>query len=284
MSEPGAPAGRCTVEHLSPVEKTLLVTLIGRAQDNRKETPFLGDPLATDVLRRIDYDRDRVKIGSTITLAAAIRSSMLDRAVREYIAEHPGAVVVEMGSGLETRRHRVTPGPEVDWYDVDFPDVAELRRQLLPHEDQGRAHLVGADITDPRWLDGIATDRPTIVVADGLLGFLDEAQAQTLFTGITDHFEHGELVFNAYTRLVAKTVGMPGLFRELGIPKGYRGFGFDEPHYVEKIVPKLNFVEERFGTQEQLDKMSWTLRITAALFTRWTAQARRGAWVVRYRF
>ncbi|MFI6577347.1 class I SAM-dependent methyltransferase [Nocardiopsis sp. NPDC050513] len=286
MNDAGAPTGRRTLDHLSPVERTLLVTLIGRAQDARRAVPFLGDTLAAQVLERVEYDRERVRIGGTVAMAVAIRSVIIDRAVREFVAEHPDAVVVELGCGLETRRYRVQPGPGVDWYDVDFPGVVEVRRDLLPDEGRGRAHLVSADLTRHGWLDGIPADRPTIVVADGLVGFLSPAQAGALFPALTGHFRHGELVTNAYTRFVARMVGASGFMRALGIPRDARGFGFDDPRDMERVDPRLTLVEERFGTQErdQVAKTSWPVRLLAALFNRWKGQARRGAWVVRYRF
>jgi len=34
------------------------------------------------------------------------------------------------------------------------------------------AHNIGADLTDADWLNNIPTDRPAVIVADGLMGFL----------------------------------------------------------------------------------------------------------------
>jgi O-methyltransferase involved in polyketide biosynthesis len=34
------------------------------------------------------------------------------------------------------------------------------------------AHNIGADLTDADWLNNIPTDRPSVIVADGLMGFL----------------------------------------------------------------------------------------------------------------
>ncbi|GAB3213678.1 class I SAM-dependent methyltransferase [Marinactinospora thermotolerans] len=286
MTEP--PSDRYGLAHLSPVERTLVVTLIGRARDERRSVPFLGDPVPAALLERLDVDPGRVGVGGTVALATALRSVMLDRAVRSFLATHRDAVVVELGAGLETRRHRIRPGSEVDWYDVELPAAAELRRALLPPEplspEGARAHLVAADVTAAGWLAGLPRNRPTIVVADGLVGLLPPDGARAMLTALAGHFHDGELVFNAYPRLVARTVGAQPMMRRLGIPRGYRGFGFDQPRAVEALAPGLVFVDERFGVQERVGALSPPLRITAALFARWPAQARRGVWVVRYRF
>ncbi|MGV0742397.1 class I SAM-dependent methyltransferase [Mycolicibacterium sp. XJ870] len=271
-----------TIDHLTPIEKTLLVTLTGRALDARKKRPLLGDRLADTVRGRLAYDA--IKLSGTVTIATAVRSKMLDRIVGGFIAAHPNAVVVELGCGLETRLHRIAPPATVDWYDVDLPNVIALRQRALPELQS--SHLVAASLTEPGWLDGIPRDRPTIAVADGVLGFLTEADNQQILTTLTDYFTAGgELAFVAYTRIAARMIGAFGMLRALGIPKGYRGFGFDDPHEVERLNPRLTFIQEQLGAQApEADQFAWPTRMVARWFAHWRAQARRGVWIVRYRW
>lgn len=271
-----------TLDHLTPIEKTLLVTLGGRAADARTPRPLLGDRLADTVSGRLSHDP--VTLSGTVTIAVAVRSAMLDRLVSRFITAHPDAVVVELGCGLETRMHRVSPPAGVDWYDIDLPDVITLRQQVIPELE--RSHLIAASLTDPEWLQGIPRDRPAIVVADGVLGFLTEADNRHILAAITDHFTAGgELVFNAYTRIAARLMGSMGVLRSVGIPKSYRGYGFDDPHAVEELNPQLSYVEEQLGAQApEAAQFAWPTRMIAKLFAHWRAQARRGVWVVRYRF
>ena len=58
--------------------------------------------------------------------------------------------MLHLGCGLDSRFFRLDPGPGVEWYDVDYPDVAELRRQLYPGREH--YHVVAASVTDPAWL------------------------------------------------------------------------------------------------------------------------------------
>lgn len=272
-----------TVDDLTPVEKTLLVTLTGRALDARKQRPLLGDGLAAEVLDRLELP-EAIKMPAAVKLATAVRSRMLDRLVTALIQAHPDAVVVELGCGLETRMDRIAPPDTVDWYDIDFDNVIALRRQVIP--ELRRAHFVAASLTEPGWLQGIPRDRPVIVVADGVLGFLTEADNVHILGELTDHFTGGgELVFVAYTRFVARLMGSMGVLRAVGIPKGYRGFGFDDPLDVQRLNPRLTFVEEQLGAQApEAAQFPWLTRMVAKLFTRWRAQGRRGVWIVRYRF
>ena len=233
---------------------------------------------------RLGSDLGVVRVPSSVTLATALRSTMLDRAVRDFITAHPNAVVVELGCGLETRMNRLAPPPTVDWYDIDFANVIELRRRVLP--ELSRAHLIAASLTDPQGLGSIPTDRPVIAVADGVIGLLSEAENGRLLAGLSHHCNAGgELVFNAYTKLVARHMGSVGVLRAVGLPKGYRGFGFDDPRELGRLAPQMTFVEERTGVQApEVADLPWATRITARLFARWRAQARRGVWILRYRW
>jgi hypothetical protein len=59
-----------------------------------------------------------------------LRTAIIDFWVREFLAAHPAATVVELGTGLNTRFERVDNG-QVHWFDLDLPDTIELRRKLL---------------------------------------------------------------------------------------------------------------------------------------------------------
>lgn len=273
-----------TIDHLTPIEKTLLITLTGRALDARSKRPLLGDDLADEVLDRLGPDVNGVELSGTVRIAVAVRTRMFDRIVGGFIAAHPNAVVVELGCGLETRMHRLSPPATVDWYDVDSPKVIALRRRVLPELD--RAHLVAASVTDPHWLDGIPRDRPAIAVADGVVGFLTASDNQQIFCALTDHFTAGgELAFNVGTRLAARMMGSLGVLRAVGFPKSYRGYGIDDPRDIERLNPRLTFIEEQLGAQApETAQFPWAYRMLGKWFAHWRAQARRGVWIVRYRF
>ncbi len=269
------------IDHLTPVQKTLLITLKGRALDSRAKNPLLRDPMAADLVHRLDYDIDTVKLGPGVRDAIAIRTSILDRAVDDFVRTHRDAVVVELGCGLETRMVRLDPPTTVDWYDVDFPEVIALRKELMPQREN--THAVGASLLDPSWTDRIPRDRPTILVADGLFGFLTEEGNRSVLARITDHFTGGELVFNAYTRIAARVTGY--YTQSVGMPTEFRGFGFNDPHDVVALNPRLTFVDEQTGAAAPESRQLTPLyRLLARWFAHWPAQARRGVWVVRYRF
>src|SRR5690625_94898 len=274
-----------SVGMLSPLERTLLIPLTGRAADRESPQSLLRDELAAALVHGLEGDVDSTRLGSAVALGFALRSRISDRAVAAFVRAHPGAVVVELGSGLETRMYRLGLTTEVDWYDVDLPDVIAVRKRLMP--EYPPAHAIAASLLDPGWIVEIPTDRPTILVADGLFGFLTEEENRQVLRHISLTFPGGELVFSAYSSLTARLTGH--YTKSVGMPADFRGFGFNDPYHVESLDPHFVFVEEETvasspETRHLTGLTGFTTRLNARLMSWWPALARTGVWAVRYRF
>jgi O-methyltransferase involved in polyketide biosynthesis len=61
--------------------------------------------------------------------------------------------------------------------------------------------MIGSSVTDPHWLEEVSADRPTLVVAEGLMMYLTEDDVRRLFVGIVDRFPSGLLSFDAISSL-----------------------------------------------------------------------------------
>ena len=102
-------------------------------------------------MRRLDPDYDKGIFGtSQLGLAAVERARAHDEWARGFLDDHRQAVVLHLGCGLDARVFRINPPDAVDWYDLDYPAVMELRQQLLP----ARKHctLISSSVTDLAWL------------------------------------------------------------------------------------------------------------------------------------
>ena len=154
------------------VQQTLTPVLKAKALDNRLPDPILGDEYAERVMRRLDPEYDRGPFGtSQLGLSAVVRAKAFDDWARSFLADQPDAVVLNLGCGLDARVHRIDPPATVDWYDLDFPAVIELRRELLP----AREHytLIGSSVTELSWLDPVPRGRPVLYNARFRCGFDD---------------------------------------------------------------------------------------------------------------
>jgi O-methyltransferase involved in polyketide biosynthesis len=270
---------------LSPIEQTAFLTQYARALDSRWARPILGDTLAGEVVDAIDYDFAGLGVSASVVCQTALRAKMLDERVRGFISEHSDAVVVDLGAGLDCGVYRVDPPTSVDWYSVDLPAVTELRDEVLPARPG--SHSVGVSLADKHWPDTIPADRPTMLIADGLLAFLSESVIVNLFRRSTDHFGAGELAFNDYGRIgwisrVALKFFPQKMFKDVGSQWGYPGF--KDAHHPETWSPRLRLIEEASLTKApEVDLFPAGIRIATRLSGMSKAGARK-ARILRYRF
>jgi O-methyltransferase involved in polyketide biosynthesis len=170
------------IDQLSPISKTLLIPLVGRAVAQRcSPGGTFTDAEAAAVVARIEKDtgttklaplqRDRLIVRGTIR-----RTQTFDRIAQDFISRHPEATIVNLGAGLCTRFSRVDNG-RIRWMDVDLPEVVELRRLMLPPGE--RQELVA---TDADWLKLATKDEePVLVLSEGVLMFLELPDVLRLF-------------------------------------------------------------------------------------------------------
>jgi O-methyltransferase involved in polyketide biosynthesis len=194
--------------------ETMLATLLARALDADADKPILGDTFAKELVSRIDYDWRNTGVTARNASAGTVRSLYFDNWAREFIAVHDRAVVLHLGCGLDDRAFRLDPGPDIEWYDVDYPDVIALVKQLYPaHEHY---HPVPASVTDPAWLSAIPGDRPALLIAEGLTYYLTRDDGVALLRRVVEHFQSGELHFDVCNWLGIKLQKINPVVRRSG--------------------------------------------------------------------
>jgi O-methyltransferase involved in polyketide biosynthesis len=176
--------------------QTTLALLYAKALDADATAPILGDQYAKDAVARIDYDWRRTAINPRRAPSVAIRTAHFDIWARQFLAVHDRAVVAHLGCGLDSRVFRLDPGPGIQWYDIDYPDVIALRQKVYPERPNYR--MIGASVTDPAWLPEIPDDRPALMLAEGLTMYLTKDDGLALLRRVVDYFPSGELQFDCF--------------------------------------------------------------------------------------
>lgn len=265
----------------TPLEDSLFLTLYARALDDRKAHPILGDTVADRLVGELDYDFGQLHPDTNLILNVALRARKLDQVADAFIRRRPDAVGIDVGAGLDTRVFRLDPPPTVDWYDVDFPAVSEVRQEVL--DQRAGAHSVAADVRDSGWLDAIPAGRPAVIVADGMMAFLSQDELVALWGRLIDHFSTGEIVFNSYTRFaiwIAKHARGTKTVADL-----VRFPGMDDPHAPERWDPRLKLVREILLSREpEVAEFPPAWRRYHHLAAHSTTWSRTGTVVLHYRF
>jgi O-methyltransferase involved in polyketide biosynthesis len=271
--------------HFTKEKETMLLTLWGRAAQSQWHDPILRDPWAEDAVRHIDYDFAKMekmggpfapfvaRWGSTII---ATRAATFDMLTRGYLADHSDTTVLHLGCGMDSRVFRVNPPDSVAWYDVDYPDVIDVRRSLFP--ERPAYQMIGSPLDDLRWLSDVPGDHPGLMIAEGVLPYLTEGNVKTVLNALTHHFPSGQMVFDAMPKLFlnsASTVANTGA--------SYR-WALDNPQDIKRLEPKLELVKE-FRMHELVGYSRFALPLRAMYRVMEISPAlRRADRIVIYRF
>lgn len=218
-------------------KETLLATLYARALESRSSNPILHDEMAEAAIQRIDYDFERLKVD---TLSIAMRAKQFDLWTIDFLSEHPNAIVLHLGCGLDSRAFRINPPSGVRWLDVDFPEVIELRQRLYPK--RAGYEMVGASLDDLQWTDKLPRDRPAWILAEGVTMYLSADIMHPLLRRLTDHFQSGAIAFDAISPAATRMARGNRSIRATGATFG--GFSVDDPQALKQVAPRLELVKE----------------------------------------
>jgi O-methyltransferase involved in polyketide biosynthesis len=146
-------------------------------------------------------------------LAGAIRQYDFACEIREYLKEHPQAVIVELGAGLSCLRRQI--GNESNpWFNIDFPDVIACRKKYIP-TGMLEKNIAG-DITDHKWFAEIPfkKDNGVIFLAAGVLHYLTYDAVTELISDMAEGFPGGLFVFDFISKK-----GMSGVNAQIRMTK-----------------------------------------------------------------
>jgi O-methyltransferase involved in polyketide biosynthesis len=257
---------------LTGMAESLLVTLYLRAMESQRPDALLKDDKDVMLVKHVSdhgqYDFNRIRLlhlGEINKLVIILRNRKFDHSTRNFLQQHPNGVVVHIGCGFDTRFERVDNG-QVKWFDLDLPDIIELRRKLIG-DDGERYHLLGCSVLEDVWLEAVSPyhSRPFLFMAEGVSMYLTEMQNKSLVRMICEHFSGNELIFDAYSpihkiwsNLQTARFGFRthwGIWRGQQVEKWARGirlldeWGFmDEPELRLAPIGWLRSIESLFRT------------------------------------
>ena len=136
-------------------------------------------------------------------LKVAMRQNDLAWEVRDYLRTHPNAAVVNLGCGLDNTGRSCDNG-SCKIYNLDFPDVIDVRNELLPAGE--REKNVPCDLNDTAWFDRIDTSGGAVFFASGVFYYFLKEQVKALVQHMADAFPGGRLVFDAANRTAVKMI------------------------------------------------------------------------------
>jgi O-methyltransferase involved in polyketide biosynthesis len=189
-------------QNLSGVSDSLFLPLYIRAHESQRPDAILRDEWAVEVVQKLKLDAahfEHAQLSEEVQVSVLLRNRQFDRITRNYLSHHPDSVVVYLGCGLDTRFERVDNG-QVEWYDLDLPEVIQWRRELNGGESC-RYEMLACSALDHTWMEVVSKHHPHsfLFLAEGLFMFFEEAQVKKLVLELKDRFHASELVFDAFS-------------------------------------------------------------------------------------
>lgn len=223
------------IKDLKTVSETMLIPLWAKAIESENENGLFKDKKAVEILNSIDYDFDKFKQGVFSQLGVSIRTKILDEKVNEFIENHKNPVIINIGSGLDTRWNRIIKKPQ-RWYELDLPEVIEIKKSIFKENEYDT--LISGSILDPSWIKNIKEKNADfLIIAEGLLMYFKEEGIKFIFNYIKDSFKNCEIIAETVSKLICKNSKMHDVIRNMEITFEW---GIDEPYEFEKI---FNFVK-----------------------------------------
>ncbi len=231
---------------LTEEKETLFVPLLGKAMLSREARPILRDPKAEEIVERIDYDFDPLRVPRKTLTTLAMRAKQLDAYVTDYLHHTENPVVLHLGCGLDSRVLRVGFDRGA-WYDLDYPDVIALRREF--YQESAGYHMIASSVTDHRWMDQVAeADGPACIVAEGLLMYLHEDEVKRLFVDLQERLPGSEICFDAFSVMTAKAANRHPSIKKTGARLLW---GVDDAHQIEQWGSGMELLEEWYFTDSE---------------------------------
>ena len=225
---------------LSGVPETMLQTIYARAKESRGRGA-IHDAKAEEIIEKLDYDFSLADKDTAMRSGVIARTIVLDRMTKEWLASHPGAVVVNIACGLDTRCYRMSG--YAHWYNLDLPETMAVREKLLP-ESGTISQITMSAMED--WGSEISEQNvPVLIVIEGLTMYLSERNIQRIFTVISSRFSNATVFVETMNPTIVRH------FKEKSIDASHARFtwGVKDGPALAALLPDFGFVEEHSLTE-----------------------------------
>lgn len=186
---------------MEAVSRTAQWTAAARALETEREDRLFADPYARTVAGTTGFELLERYAGAGTVPFLAIRTTYLDRAIKNAVQEQGLRQVVFLAAGMDTRYYRLDWPDGVTVYELDRPALLDAKAQLLADEPTPAARerrTVAVDLTQD-WTGqlkeaGWRSEQPTLWIVEGLLFFLPENAVRALITTLWQHSAAGSVL------------------------------------------------------------------------------------------
>lgn len=228
---------------LSGVPETMLQTVYARAKENNGRGA-IHDAKAEELIEKLDYDFSLADKDTAMRSGVIARTIVLDKLTKSWLASHPGAVVIDIACGLDTRCYRMAG--YAHWYNLDLPETMAVREKLLP--ESGTISQIAMSAMDD-WGGEISElseqNVPVLIVIEGLTMYLNAKDVQQIFAVISSRFSQATIFVETMNPAMVRH------FKEKSIDASNAKFtwGIKNGKALAELLPGFRFMEEHSLTE-----------------------------------
>ncbi|MED5373364.1 MAG: class I SAM-dependent methyltransferase [Myxococcota bacterium] len=221
---------------LGPVQETLMIPLLGRAEESLKPGGLIQDDKAVEMVAKLDYDFSKWR-GIRSLAGACVRARMVDEEVLAFLERHPAGSVVEIGAGLNTRFERLDNGT-ARWLEIDLPDTMALRRRFF--QDTERRTLLAASAVETDWLEQVdALPKPVCFVSEAVIIYIDGPKVEALLERLAARYPGGWLITDTCDTPMRDNQDKHDAMQKLS-PDAWFRWACDRPADLERLGMRLD--------------------------------------------
>ena len=219
----------------------MLIPLWARAVELKKARPIIKDCKAAKMVDKIDYDFEKFDDEWPTQISIAVRTEILDHEIKVFIRNHPEGIVINIGCGLDTRFSRIDNG-QIRWFDLDLPETIDVRERFFRETD--RYKMIAKSVLDYSWIDEISDKNNVLIVAEGILMYLEEKSVFELLNKLVDSFPNAEMLLEITPPSLVKQSNNENLIKKHYQIEANIHWGVKNGIDLEQINTRIRFVEE----------------------------------------
>ena len=225
---------------LSGVPETMLQTIYARAKESRGRGA-IHDAKAEEIVEKLDYDFSLAGKDTAMHSGVIARTIVLDQLTSAWLGAHPGAVVVNIACGLDTRCYRMSG--YAHWYNLDLPETMAVREKLLP--ESGAISQIALSAMDDWGSEIKKQNAPVLVIIEGLTMYLNAKDVQQIFAVISNRFSKATVFVETMNPAMVRH------FKEKSIEGSHAKFswGIKNGKALAALLPEFQFGEEHSLTE-----------------------------------
>lgn len=182
------------------VAHTLFINLYMKCFEHNRPGGFYHDPTACRLLNSVDYDFTQFEKGKASSVCIALRAKHIDDLAADFIRNNEKPVLVFVGCGLDARFNRLgrNLSDRAVVYEMDLPEVMELREQLLPPGKNDI--LLPGSLLETDWMDKIREDHPDasfFFAMEGVCIYFDIKTVERCMSNLARRFPGSQVVFDS---------------------------------------------------------------------------------------